>query len=70
LREAVGDVCSRFFDRAGEEIAFEGSGRLLAVEREILRHVPVTIAVTVGLDTVDSIIAGVRGGYLRDPQAW
>jgi DNA-binding transcriptional regulator LsrR (DeoR family) len=65
LRGAVGDVCSRFYDRAGNAVKFEGSERLIAVELEALRHVPVTIAVAVGKDKVDSIIAGARGGYFN-----
>jgi DNA-binding transcriptional regulator LsrR (DeoR family) len=65
LRAAVGDVCSRFYDRAGNAIKFEGSERLIAVELQTLRHVPVTIAVAVGNDKVDSIIAGARGGYFN-----
>jgi DNA-binding transcriptional regulator LsrR (DeoR family) len=65
LRAAVGDVCSRFYDRDGDEIPFEGSDRLIAVELEALRHVPVTIAVAVGGDKVSSIIAGARGGYFN-----
>jgi DNA-binding transcriptional regulator LsrR (DeoR family) len=65
LRVAVGDVCSRFFDRGGEAVEFEGSERLIAVELEALRHVPVTIAVAVGNDKVNSIIAGARGGYFN-----
>jgi DNA-binding transcriptional regulator LsrR (DeoR family) len=65
LRAAVGDVCSRFYDRDGEEVDFEGSDRLIAVELEALRHVPVTIAVAVGSDKVSSIIAGARGGYFN-----
>jgi DNA-binding transcriptional regulator LsrR (DeoR family) len=65
LRAAVGDVCSRFYDRAGDEIDFEGSDRLIAVELDALRHVPVTIAVAVGKDKIDSIVAGARGGYFN-----
>ena len=65
LRSAVGDVCSRFFDRAGEEVDFEGRERLIAVELEALRHIPVTIGVAAGHDKVDSIIAGARGGYFN-----
>ncbi|MGV0742823.1 sugar-binding transcriptional regulator [Mycolicibacterium sp. XJ870] len=65
LRAAVGDVCSRFYDRTGEAVAFEGSDRLIAVELEALRHIPVTIAVAIGRDKVDSIIAGARGGYFN-----
>ena len=29
----------------------------------MLQHIPVTIAVAVGKEKVDSIIAGARGGY-------
>ena len=32
---------------------------------EALRQVPVTIAVAVGTDKVDSIVAGARGGYFN-----
>jgi DNA-binding transcriptional regulator LsrR (DeoR family) len=65
LRSAVGDVCSRFFDRDGEPVEFEGSERLIAVELEALRHIPVTVAVAVGKEKVESIIAGARGGYFN-----
>lgn len=65
LRAAVGDVCSRFFDRAGDEVEFEGNDRLIAVELEALRHIPVTIAVAVGQEKLDSIIGGARGGYFN-----
>ena len=65
LRSAVGDVCSRFFDREGEEVEFDGRDRLIAVELEALRHIPVTIAVAVGKDKIESIIAGARGGYFN-----
>src|SRR6185369_2893857 len=63
LRSAVGDVCSRFFDRDGEPVGFEGSDRLIALELEALRHIPVTVGVAVGKDKVESIIAATRGGY-------
>lgn len=65
LRSAVGDVCSRFYDRAGGPVEFEDGDRLIAVELEVLRHIPVTIAVAIGKDKVDSIIAGARGGYFN-----
>ncbi|OFJ55406.1 sugar-binding transcriptional regulator [Mycolicibacterium grossiae] len=65
LRAAVGDVCSRFYDRAGAPVHFEGSDRLIALELESLHHVPVTIAVAVGQDKISSITAGARGGYFK-----
>ncbi|TWS18468.1 MarR family transcriptional regulator [Tsukamurella asaccharolytica] len=65
LRRAVGDVCSRFFDREGEPVHFEGDDRLMAVSLEALRRIPVSIAVAVGADKVESVIAGARGGYFN-----
>jgi DNA-binding transcriptional regulator LsrR (DeoR family) len=65
LRSAVGDVCSRFYDRDGAPVEFEDGERLIAVELEVLRHIPVTIAVAIGRDKVDSVIAGARGGYFN-----
>ena len=73
LRSAVGDVCSQFYDRAGQPVDFDGRERLIAIELEMLRHVPVTIAVAVGKDKIDSIIGGALGGYfdrlVTDPGA-
>jgi DNA-binding transcriptional regulator LsrR (DeoR family) len=65
LRAAVGDVCSRFYDRAGDGIDFDGSDRLIAVELDALRHIPVTIAVAIGTEKIDSIVAGAKGGYFN-----
>ncbi len=65
LRAAVGDVCSRFYDRDGQPIEFDGGERLIAVELDALRHIPVTIAVAVGKEKVDSIVGGARGGYFN-----
>ena len=66
LRAAVGDVCSRFYDRDGAPVDFEGAERLIAVELDALRHVPVTIAVAVGKEKVESVIAGARGGFFTN----
>ncbi|MEW5812304.1 MAG: sugar-binding domain-containing protein [Actinomycetota bacterium] len=65
LRAAVGDVCSRFYDRDGHPVDFDGAERLIALQLETLRHIPVTIAVAVGKDKIESITAGARGGYFN-----
>jgi DNA-binding transcriptional regulator LsrR (DeoR family) len=57
LIEAVGDVCSRFFNRAGRPVAFAGSERLIAVEIETLKSIPTVIAVAAGPDKAAPIIA-------------
>lgn len=65
LRDAVGDVCSRFYDQAGDEVDFEGRERLIAVELEALQHIPVTIGVAVGAEKIDAITAGAKAGYFN-----
>jgi DNA-binding transcriptional regulator LsrR (DeoR family) len=65
LHEAVGDVCSRFYDREGEPVGYPGSERLVAVSAEELRRVPHSIAVAVGAEKAASIVAAVRGGYFN-----
>jgi DNA-binding transcriptional regulator LsrR (DeoR family) len=60
LIEAVGDVCSRFFNRAGAPVAFAGSERLIAVDLETLRSIPRVIAVAAGPNKVAPIIAAAR----------
>ncbi|MGN9784172.1 sugar-binding transcriptional regulator [Nonomuraea sp. ZG12] len=65
LRQAVGDVCSRFYDRDGEPVGYPGSERLVATGLEELRRIPCSIAVAVGAEKVLSIIAGAKGGYFN-----
>jgi DNA-binding transcriptional regulator LsrR (DeoR family) len=60
LIEAVGDVCSRFFNRAGEPVAFVGSERLIAVDIETLKSIPTVIAVAGGPNKVAPIVAAAR----------
>jgi DNA-binding transcriptional regulator LsrR (DeoR family) len=63
LIEAVGDVCSRFFNRAGKPVGFPGSERLIAVDLKTLKKIPVVIAVAAGHDKVASIIAAARARF-------
>lgn len=65
LREAVGDICSRFYNEAGHPVPFPGSDRLIALQLEDLQQLPVVIAVASGAVKVASIIAGARAGYFN-----
>ena len=65
LLEAVGDVCSRFFNRTGRAVAFPGAERLIAVDLATLRKIPTVIAVAAGRDKVPPIIAGARAHYFN-----
>ncbi len=65
LSDAVGDVCSRFFDAAGGPVEFPGSERMIAVQLSALPTIPVSIAVASGLDKVVPITVGARAGYFN-----
>jgi DNA-binding transcriptional regulator LsrR (DeoR family) len=65
LRMAVGDICSRFYDRDGEVVPFPGSERLIATSLERLREIPVTIALAAGAAKVPSLLAAARAGYFN-----
>ncbi len=62
---AVGDVCSRLYDRDGRPVAFPGSERLIATALDTLSDIPVCIAVAVGADKVAGITVGARAGFFN-----
>lgn len=66
LREAVGDVCTRFFDRDGHPVDYPGADRLLATPYEVLKRIPSVIAVAVGQEKVPGIVAGARAGWFNE----
>jgi DNA-binding transcriptional regulator LsrR (DeoR family) len=65
LRDAVGDVCSRFYDSDGRAMPFPGAERLIATSLEALQAKPHTIAVAAGSAKVPGILAGARSRYFR-----
>lgn len=65
LVDAVGDVCSRFYDGEGREVAFPGSESMLSTSLDVLRSIPTTIAVAVGRDKVVSLVAGARARFFN-----
>ena len=66
LRDAVGDVGSRFFNLEGEPVPFEGESRLIAMTLDAIRQVPTTIALAVGQEKVPGILAGARSGFFTE----
>ena len=65
LRAAVGDICSRFYDREGTPVPFPGSERLIATSLERLREIPVTIALAAGTSKVPSLLGAARARYFN-----
>jgi DNA-binding transcriptional regulator LsrR (DeoR family) len=65
VMSSAGDICTRFFDSAGREVAYPGSDRLIATSYEMLRAVPHSIAVAVGAQKVPSILAAAHAGWFN-----
>ena len=66
MREAIGDICSRFYDRTGAPVEFEGSDRLIALPLAQLRELPTVVAVAAGPDKVAPLVAGARARFFDE----
>lgn len=66
LRDAVGDICLRFFDRDGDAVHFPGSDRMMSTGLDLLQQIPVSIAVAAGDNKVAGIRAAARAGYMNE----
>jgi deoxyribonucleoside regulator len=62
-RGAVGVLCGRFIDMAGNAIRGPLDARMMGVELDRLRRPEAGILVCVGRDRVPAAVAAIRGGY-------
>lgn len=62
---AVGEVCGRFFDAAGRECDTPWRDCVMSVELRQLAKIPQVIGVVSGSDRSASILAAVKGGFLK-----
>ncbi|HTW97815.1 MAG TPA: sugar-binding domain-containing protein [Acidimicrobiales bacterium] len=65
-RGAVGDVCLRFFDRAGRPVRAAFSDRVVGIDLDQLRKVPRCIAVAGGQAKADAIRGALLAGVLAE----
>jgi deoxyribonucleoside regulator len=61
---AVGDMCTRFFNPDGEPVHVLDD-RLIAIEWEQLRSIPLVVAMAAGLDKRDAILGALRAGCMN-----
>ena len=57
----VGDTCCRFFDADGKSIGGVVHDRVLAVELEELRRIPMVVGVATGAEKAPGVLAALRG---------
>ncbi|WP_265519372.1 sugar-binding transcriptional regulator [Nitratireductor luteus] len=64
-RRVVGDVVRHYFDENGQEVRWPGQDNLMAISREQLQRIPLSIGVAVGKDKVRSILGAARSGMIN-----
>ena len=62
---AVGDICNRVYDAAGDEISYPGSDHLFAIELAQLAAVPHAVGVAVGENKAEAIAVAARAGFVN-----
>jgi DNA-binding transcriptional regulator LsrR (DeoR family) len=60
----VGNTCCRFFDAVGRPIGGAVHNRVLAVELDDLRRIPMVVGVAAGLEKTPGVLAALRGGIV------
>ena len=60
---AVGDMCTRFFTPEGEPVHVLDD-RLIAIEWDALKQIPMVVAMAAGLDKRDAILGALRAGAM------
>jgi deoxyribonucleoside regulator len=61
---AVGDMCTRFFTPEGEPVHVLDD-RLIAIEWDALKRIPLVVAMAAGVDKRDAIVGALRAGCIN-----
>jgi deoxyribonucleoside regulator len=61
---AVGDMCTRYFNPAGEPVNVLDQ-RLIAIEWDELKRIPLVVAMAAGLEKRDAILGALRSGTVN-----
>ena len=64
-RGAVGEICGRFFDAAGQECDSDYRNRVISVDLDVLRQKPGVIAATNGADRTEAVRAALAGQLIK-----
>jgi len=62
---AVGDICGRLFDSQGDPCQASVMARVVGLELERIRRIPLVIGVATGRPKARAILAALRGGLIR-----
>jgi deoxyribonucleoside regulator len=62
---AVGEICTRFFDASGQPCITSLDRRMVAIDLDQFRAVPLVVGVASGKQKARAILGAVRGGYIK-----
>lgn len=64
-KDVVGEVCTHFYDKNGETVVPPFRDRIMAIDLEDYKKIPLRIGVAGGEQKVDAIRAALVGGYVN-----
>lgn len=62
--EIVGDICYNFIDKNGKLVDCEWNKRVISIELDSIKKIPLVIAVAEGKEKVESIYASIKGNLI------
>lgn len=62
---AVADISSLFIDKDGNGDKFEFNNRVVGIDLERIKKIPLTIGIAGSIEKRDAILAAIRGNYIR-----
>lgn len=62
---AVGDVCAQYFDEQGKWLNIDINHRVIGVNSDVLRRIPIIIGVAAGDKKVRPILGALKGQYVN-----
>jgi len=64
-RRVVGDICCRQIDREGKIVDIALNDRVIGIQAELLKRIPVVLAVAGGIAKAPAILAALRGNFVK-----
>jgi deoxyribonucleoside regulator len=63
---AVGDICSRYYDKEGKIVDIELNRRTIGLELEDLKLKDRSIAIATGISKLQAVLGALKGGYINE----
>lgn len=61
---ALGDICSRYYDRDGKIITNSYTPKVVGIDVDMLKRIPLVVGVAAGEGKIDAIVGALKGKHL------